>query len=148
MMNEDIGIINTWMRMYQYKCKCAETIDRGMKIYIIQCTVYHETCCSHSNRSTSSVFLSLSGCCSCLKVFGFGTCQPVKATPSSWQMETVSSRSCCTVASSRSQWQCRVRGLTGVKGHTIGHPTEQRVTQSDPHFCRSAWRCVCPKLYD
>ena len=26
-MNEDIGIINTWMRMYQDKCKCAETIE-------------------------------------------------------------------------------------------------------------------------
>lgn len=54
-------------------------------------------------------------------------------------METVSSQSCCTVANSKSQ------GQHVMRGHARGHPTEQRVIQSDPPCCPAAWRFVCPK---
>lgn len=68
-----------------------------------------------------------------------GTCLPVRATPSSWLMETASSRCCCTVASRKSPHQTR------LKSPIISPPAEQRVTQSDPPCCPSAWRFAWSK---
>lgn len=76
--------------------------------------------------------------CSSLMVFGLGTCLLVRATPSSWLMETVCSLCCCTVVSSRSQDQHRARGSVKVRGH----PIEWRAIQSDPLCCPSAQRFV------
>lgn len=79
---------------------------------------------------------------SCLMDCVRGTCRPVKATPSCWPTETAFSPSCCTVASSTSQAVCGMRGHTRIRGHARVHPTERRVTESDPPCCRSAWRFV------
>lgn len=68
----------------------------------------------------------------------FGTCLPVRATPSSWLMETASSRCCCTVASRKSPHQSE-------KSPIISPPAERRVTQSDPPCCPSAWRFAWSK---
>lgn len=103
------------------------------------------------NVPITEYVLSLAGCHSCLRVYGFGTCRPVRATPSSWLMETASSRSSCTAASIKSQCRRRVRGHTRIKGHTRGHLTGRRVIQSDPPCCRYAWRFVgqkCTKLFE
>lgn len=81
MINENISIINTWLRMYQYKFKCAEIIDRGMKIYTIQYTVYQETCCSHSNRSTSSVFFPWRAAVAVWRSSGLGRVSRSKPLP-------------------------------------------------------------------
>lgn len=80
--------------------------------------------------------LPLPGRCSCPKVFGFGACLPVRATPSSWLMGTASSRSCCTVACSKSQ------GRSRAGARASGRPAERRVPQSGPPCCPSAWRFV------
>lgn len=72
--------------------------------------------------------------CSCLMASEFGTCLPARATPSSWLMETASSPCCCTVAGRRSRHQNR------EKSPTRSPPEKQRVTQSGPPCCPSAWR--------
>lgn len=89
----------------------------------------------HVAVTLTHVHLSM---CSSLMVFGFGTCLLVRATPSSWLMETVCSLCCCTVVSSRSQDQHRARGPVKVRGH----PIEWRAIQSDPLCCPSAQRFV------
>lgn len=89
----------------------------------------------HVAVTLTDVHLSM---CSSLMVSGFGTCLLVRATPSSWLMETVCSLCCCTVVSSRSQDQHRARGPVKVRGH----PVERRAIQSDPLCCPSAQRFV------
>lgn len=115
-----------WNLIYHNKYSLKPTLDKSRSVFSCHPSL-------------------LVGFCSFLKVFGFGTWQRVRATLFFWLMGTVFSLSCCTVASSKSPEQRRVRFPTRVKGHARSLPAGPRVIQSDPHSCLSAWRFVQSK---